>query len=205
MEASDTLRRALPAAIFCGAEHADRDGGHALTPGFFGTLIIAMLGSTLSGSMRDAAAKEESMLPTINRPSVLLAVLSLGLLGAMCVIPPASAQLIDAGGQANLMQQHALMRNQSTGDGPDWIDREAVRKKRASQQLAHAPAHRPIDEAAMEADMRRMIDQRRRELLPEYERRVRSDGRPSADRWLRQVATEMGRRDGAAIRAKYGQ
>ena len=66
------------------------------------------------------------MLPTINRPSARLAVLSLGLLGAICVIPPASAQLIDAGGQANLMQQHALMRNQSTGDGPDWIDREAV-------------------------------------------------------------------------------
>lgn len=145
------------------------------------------------------------MRPTMKkRSSAHMAVLCLGMLGALCVVPPAGAQLIDAGGQANLMQQHAMMRNQSTGDGPDWIDREALRKKRTSQPLAHAPARTPVDEA-MEVEMRRMIDQRRRELLPEYERRVRSDGRPSADRWLRHVATDLGRRDGAAIRAKYGQ
>ena len=131
------------------------------------------------------------------------------LLGALCVVSPAAqAQLIDAGGQANLMQQHTLMRNQSTGDGPDWIDREAIRRKREGQ-LSRTPEPAslgaPINEAALEADMRRMVDQRRRELLPEYERRVRNDGRPSADRWLRDVATEMGRRDGAQVRARYGQ
>lgn len=60
-----------------------------------------------------------------------------------------------------------------------------------------------IDERALRADMQRMIEQRRRELLPEYERRVRSDGKASADDWLRKRAEELGRRDGATIRRKY--
>lgn len=133
--------------------------------------------------------------------------LSIGLLGAICLLPPAHAQLIDAGGQANLMQQHTLMRNQSTGDGPDWIDREALRKKNGGTVMPRT-AHQSgstVDRAALERDMRRMIERRRAQLLPEYERRVRSDGRPDADRWLRQVAAEMGRRDGAEIKARYGQ
>lgn len=130
---------------------------------------------------------------------------SLGLLALACLAAPANAQLIDAGGQANLMQQHTLMRNQSTGDGPDWVDREALRKKNGGNVTARSarPAGE-IDQAALERDMRRMIDQRRAQLLPEYGRRVRSDGQASADRWLREVATEMGRRDGAQVRARYG-
>lgn len=132
---------------------------------------------------------------------------SLGLLALACLVAPANAQLIDAGGQANLMQQHTLMRNQSTGDGPDWVDREALRKKNGGTVMPRSarPAGAVIDQAALERDMRRMIDQRRAQLLPEYERRVRSDGQSSADRWLREVATEMGRRDGAQVRARYGQ
>ncbi|MGJ4729968.1 hypothetical protein [Luteimonas sp. SDU101] len=119
---------------------------------------------------------------------------------------PVHAQF-DAGGQASLMQQHTLMRNQSTGDGPDWVDREALRRKNGGKVMADAAprAGARVDQAALEQDLRRMIDRRRAELLPEYERRVRDDGRPSADRWLRQVATELGRRDGAQVRARYGQ
>ena len=134
------------------------------------------------------------------------ALLSLGLLAATCVLTPARAQLIDAGGQAALMQQHAMMRNQSTGDGPDWVDREALRRKNDGRVLPRSARQAgAVDEVALKQEMRRMIDRRRAELLPEYERRVRNEGRPSADRWLRQVATEMGRRDGAQIRARYGQ
>lgn len=120
---------------------------------------------------------------------------------------PASAQLVDAGGQANLMQQHTLMRNQSTGDGPDWVDREALRQKNGGKVLPGSSARRdaPVDQAALERDMRHMIERRRAQLLPEYERRVRRDGRASADRWLREVAAEMGRRDGEQIKARYGQ
>lgn len=132
---------------------------------------------------------------------------SLGLLALACLVAPANAQLIDAGGQASLMQQHTLMRNQSTGDGPDWVDREALRKKNGGTVMPRSSrqAGAAIDQAALESDMRGMIDRRRAQLLPEYERRVRDDGRSSADRWLREVATEMGRRDGAEIRARYGQ
>lgn len=120
---------------------------------------------------------------------------------ASCAIPVARAQLIDAGSQANLMQQHELLRNQTTGDGPDWVepgDDRAVPAKQIRQDGARN------QETAMRAEMRRMFEQRRHELLPQYERRVRLDGRANADAWLKQVATEMGRRDGEAIRARFG-
>lgn len=57
-----------------------------------------------------------------------------------------------------------------------------------------------VDQQALRADIQRSIERRRRELLPEYERRVRTDGRASADDWLRARAAELGRRDGEAIR-----
>ncbi|WP_133000974.1 hypothetical protein [Luteimonas arsenica] len=71
-------------------------------------------------------------------------------------------------------------------------------------QSGTGPAPQALDEATIKAEMKRMVEQRKRELRPEYERRVREDGKPSADRWLRETAAEMGRRDGAAMRAKYG-
>lgn len=48
--------------------------------------------------------------------------------------------------------------------------------------------------AADMAAMRRMIE-------PEYYRRVRADGKASADAWLAQTAREMGMRAGQAARA----
>ena len=132
-----------------------------------------------------------AILSTPRRPVLL----SIGVLGAVCILSPAHAQLIDAGGQANLKQQHTLMRNQSTGDGPDW------RKPKKGDPAGLSPAQ----QAAIKSELQTMIERRRREFLPEYERRVASEGKPAADAWLRQVATEAGRRDGAAIRAKYGQ
>lgn len=72
-------------------------------------------------------------------------------------------------------------------------------------QSRTAPAPQTLDEVAIKAELKRMVEQRKRELRPEYERRVREDGKPSADRWLRETAAEMGRRDGAEIRAKYGE
>lgn len=73
-------------------------------------------------------------------------------------------------------------------------------------QQAHAATQsQTADEAAIKAELRRMVEQHKRELRPEYERRVREDGKASADRWLREAATELGRRDGAEIRARYGR
>src|SRR5690606_25916827 len=79
----------------------------------------------------------------------------------------------------------------------------AVPALASAAPLAGGAQDAAIDERALRADMQRMIEQRRRELLPEYERRVRSDGKASADDWLRQRAEELGRRDGATIRRKY--
>ncbi|HRO26022.1 MAG TPA: hypothetical protein PK743_06640 [Luteimonas sp.] len=108
------------------------------------------------------------------------------------------AQWIDAGGMANQMHQHDLLRDQTLRDPPDDDDVDEDGKS-----LAPSVRGDP-DQAAMKAEMQRMIELRRQEFLPEYERRVRADGRQNADQWLRQVATEAGRRDGVAIRRKYG-
>lgn len=148
------------------------------------------------------------MTPPLTGSVVRLAALS-SLMGVLCIAGPASA--FDAGGQAALMQQHSMMRNQSTGDGPDWIDREAQRRKNNGKVMksndgpAPATTQRRIDKAMVEAKKRRMMEQRKRELLPEYERRTRTDGKAIADRWLREAAIEAGRRDGAAVRARAGQ
>ena len=57
-----------------------------------------------------------------------------------------------------------------------------------------------MDEAALKAELRRRVDAHRRRLLPEYERRVKADGRDSADRWLRAEATAAGRLDAQELR-----
>lgn len=143
----------------------------------------------------------------IHTPARRTILLPIGLLGAVCLLAPAQARPIDAGGQASLMQQHTMMRNQSTGDGPDWVDREALRRKNGGKVLPGSPSppDAGVDRAMPAQDMHAMMERRRAQLLPEYERRVRSDGRPSADRWLREVAADMGRRDGEAARARYGR
>jgi len=70
--------------------------------------------------------------------------------------------------------------------------------------LASAPAAaQPRADAngtAAEADKRRLMEQRARELFPEYQRRKRDDGKASADAWLQAAAADMGRRDGEAVR-----
>lgn len=81
----------------------------------------------------------------------------------------------------------------------------AVHAQEAASQAGTANPPQALDEAAIKAELKRMVEQRKRELRPEYERRVRADGKPSADRWLRETAAELGRRDGAAMRAKYGE
>ena len=109
---------------------------------------------------------------------------AIGLAGVCCAALPAWSQaLIDAGGQANLMHQHQLMRQQSGSDGA----------------AADAQKKTPREQAALPAEARRSLAQHRRELRPEYERRVRRDGRPAADAWLRATAERLGRREGQAM------
>lgn len=54
--------------------------------------------------------------------------------------------------------------------------------------------------APAEADKHRLMEQRARDLFPEYQRRKRADGKSSADAWLQATAADMGRRDGEASR-----
>ncbi|MBJ6979427.1 hypothetical protein [Luteimonas sp. MC1895] len=80
----------------------------------------------------------------------------------------------------------------------------ALAAQAVKPQAGAANTSQAVDEAAIKAELRRMVEQRKRELRPEYERRVREDGKPSADRWLRETAHELGRRDRAEIRARFG-
>jgi hypothetical protein len=103
-------------------------------------------------------------------------------LGLFC--PAAHAQWIDAGGQANLMHQQELLRNQTTGDGSDWIADDTKREK-------------------VDQELRKMGEQRKLQLQPEYARRLRADGKVKADAWLMRTSDELARRDRDALRAKY--
>ena len=140
----------------------------------------------------------------MRRPTAAHSLPVLGLLALAGLSPPAPAQAIDAGGQANLMQQHTMMRNQSTGDGPDWVDREALRRKNGGKVLPGVPDQpRPApQEMLARDDVRALMERERARLQPEYERRVRADGKASADRWLREVAADLGRKAGEAARAR---
>jgi len=56
------------------------------------------------------------------------------------------------------------------------------------------------DESALIRHMDERLDAVQRELaalVPEYERRVETDGREAADAWIGGVAREMGEREGA--------
>ena len=80
----------------------------------------------------------------------------------------------------------------------------AVASMLASPPVAAQASQRgAIDEQALRQDMQRAIGRRRSELLPEYQRRVREDGRASADAWLRATAERLGREDGQQVRRNH--
>ncbi len=85
-------------------------------------------------------------------PVCVLALLALG-------SGTATAQVFDAGGQANLMHQQELLRNQTTGDD---VSGETRRAKVAGDRVRW----------------------HRKNLQPEYERRVRANGKADADAWF---------------------
>jgi hypothetical protein len=70
--------------------------------------------------------------------------------------------------------------------------------EKSSTRQSRAGALRPQPSAAEMAQIRRRIE-------PEYHRRVRIDGKASADRWLAATAREMGLRAGRAARAAQPQ
>ncbi|GHE26521.1 hypothetical protein ACFOED_04035 [Vulcaniibacterium thermophilum] len=69
------------------------------------------------------------------------------------------------------------------------------------QLLPRAEVEPSSDEGGAGIAARRPDAAQLRALRSEYARRVRRDGRPSADAWLRKAASELGSRAGAAERA----
>jgi hypothetical protein len=80
------------------------------------------------------------------------------------------------------------------------FDAQNQRLQDAERKTTSADRH-----AAMEAEKQRLIRQHAREIQPEYHRRLRRDGQARADAWLARVSKEYGRRDGEALRAKFGR
>lgn len=68
---------------------------------------------------------------------------------------------------------------------------KADRARRANRKQPSPHMDRPSQEE---------MNARMRAIAPEYNRRVRLYGKARADRWLAQMAREMGKRDGAAAR-----
>lgn len=92
---------------------------------------------------------------------------------------------------------------------PDYIGSNALSNALEQQNDASRTRNpqaglTPAQQAQLRSEFQRRVDNHRRQLLPEYERRVQRDGRASADAWLRQTADALGRRDAAELRAKYG-
>lgn len=54
-------------------------------------------------------------------------------------------------------------------------------------------------------DMLRDMNEEKARLEPEYKRRLEDDGEDAANQWLREAATELGRRHGEATRSLTNQ
>lgn len=135
------------------------------------------------------------MIPQPNRSprihGLVLACLAAGVLA----FAQAQAQqpLIDAGGMANQMHQHALMRQQSGADGADA----------AADPPAQDPAAFLASNPAARAEFKQRVERHRRELLPGYEHRVATEGQAQANAWLEQEAARRGRQDALELQRKY--
>ncbi len=93
---------------------------------------------------------------------------------------------IDAGQQAMIMHQGDLLEQQTAPNNSDTEDNRASSRQKPDT-----------------ANLTCATSRDREKLRPEYERRLRTDGREAADTWLRQEAAALGRQAGA--RAKAGE
>ena len=107
--------------------------------------------------------------------------------GPAILWPSASAaQLIDAGQQAMIQHQGDLLEQQTAPN---------------NRQGRRSPPKR-VSGAVRTAQTGCSIAADRERLRGEHQRRVRLEGRAAADAWLRQAASDLGRRTGE--RAKSG-
>jgi hypothetical protein len=80
-----------------------------------------------------------------------------------------------------------------------WPDEGVCKADRARRTKRQAPAKQASRPSREE------INAKMRAIAPEYNRRVRLYGKPSADHWLARTAREMGRRDGMAAHKASGR
>ena len=109
---------------------------------------------------------------------------------AVCLLSIASSALaqdiwFDAGRQAQIMSNGQLLQQQTAPDQ----DRSPGTRARANDRSSG-------DREGAPNPMHCISQSERDALRREYERRMRADGRASADVWLRQTASEMGQRAG---------
>lgn len=98
-----------------------------------------------------------------------------------------AASAIDAGGFALQQHQHQLLRQQTAPDNGGGTGRGSnIRKQQ------------------MQSEIKALQARHRRELLPEYKRRVKLHGQQAADAWLRKESARRGREAGLYIKRKYG-
>lgn len=100
---------------------------------------------------------------------------------------------IDAGQQAMIMHQGDLLEQQTTQGDDDVEDADGD-----TEALVASP-----NPDAKTAGLACAMEREREKLRPEYERRLRADGRLAADAWLRQEAAVLGQQAGE--RAKAGE
>lgn len=96
-----------------------------------------------------------------------------------------------------------------------WLGAENYgRQLERSQQGQNAANAAPIPvpptsltprQAAIKAELHRLMIEHAKVVAPEYHKRVTRDGKASADAWLAKVAREYGRQDREIIRAKFGR
>lgn len=121
---------------------------------------------------------------------------------AFAACPPVSAQYeggatadIGAGYRDQMLQDLVRSNTVPKPKRADGSPTDARRSRNPSSPVDSRNG-RPLTARQSSA----MRDARMREIRPEYERRVRTDGKASADQWLMRTAREAGRRDGAAMR-----
>lgn len=105
---------------------------------------------------------------SLNRRCACASIIAL----ALALGGTASAQGFDAGAHANLLHQQELLRNQTTGDGdgPKSADRNT-----------------PASESRVQWHLKN--------LRPEYQRRLRANGKADADAWSARALRGLLERD----------
>lgn len=114
---------------------------------------------------------------------ILMRRLALGIAASTAITATTHARQpwIDTGAMDDRMHQDGHGRASATG--------------RDDAGMADPVANDPV----LLGKLQRRMERHRRELLPEYQRRLASDGSASADLWLQREASTRGRREAEAL------